>query len=61
MPAGFTHIQEHRVAIIGWTKIVSIPIPRKKFFPYPVLLLQSLKEIFSYFILRVLALVIDQL
>jgi len=46
------------VANIGWTKIVSILIARKISFPNPVLLLQNFQELFSYFILRLLALVI---
>jgi len=59
MPGGFTHIQEHRVAIIGWTKVVSIAIARKKFFPDTVLLSQNFQEMFSYVILRILAVVIQ--
>jgi len=43
---------------MGWTKIVSIPIGRKFFFPNRVLLFQNFEEMFSYFILRILALVI---
>jgi len=39
-------------------KIVAIPIARKISFPNHVLLLQNFQEMFSYFILRILALVI---
>jgi len=46
------------VSIIGWTKVVSIPIARKISFPKHVLLEQIFQEMFSYFILRILALVI---
>jgi len=46
------------VAITGWTKIVSTPIAKKISFPNPVLKFQSFQEMFSYFILRVLAFVI---
>jgi len=59
MPHGFTHISEHQVAIIGWTKVVSIPIARKISFPNPVLLLHNFQEMFSYFILRILVVVIQ--
>jgi len=46
------------VAVTGWTKVVSIPIARKNSIPNPVLLLQNFQEMFSYFSLRILALVI---
>jgi len=39
-------------------KVVSIPNARKISFPNSVLLLQNFQEMFSYFILRILALVI---
>ena len=44
MPSGFTHIKEHRVAIIGRTKFISTPIAGKKFFPNHVLLLQNFQR-----------------
>jgi len=59
MPAGFTHYQEHRVAIIGRSKIGSIPIAIKNSFPNPVLLLQNFQEMFSYFILKLSVVVIQ--
>ena len=46
------------MAIIGWTKIVAIPIAKKIYFTNPFLLLKNFQELFSYFILRILALVI---
>jgi len=47
------------VAIIGWTKVVLIPIARKISFPNPVLLLQNFQEMFSYFSFSILAVVIQ--
>jgi len=58
MSSGFIHIKEHRGSFIGWTKVDSIPIARKIYFPNLVLLLQNFQEMFSYFIPKILALVI---